>query len=98
MPEAKRMPRYDIRNDGIGPYAVFYCECCDREYRSQPGKRVRPNLGHIGSFLRSLWVLGIKEKERVYYWRLLAWTLAIYGYHFRKVMEKYVGRRAPASS
>jgi len=30
------MPRYDIRNDGIGPYAVFYCEFCDREYRSQP--------------------------------------------------------------
>lgn len=36
MPEPSRMPRYDIRNDGIGPYAVFYCESCDREYRSQP--------------------------------------------------------------
>ena len=30
------MPRYDIRNDGIGPYAVFYCETCQRESRSQP--------------------------------------------------------------
>jgi len=30
------MPRYDIRNDGIGPYAVFYCEACQREFRSQP--------------------------------------------------------------
>ena len=36
MPAPSRMPRYDIRNDGIGPYAVFYCEFCDREYRSQP--------------------------------------------------------------
>jgi ribosomal protein L37AE/L43A len=30
------MPRYDVRNDGMGPYAVFYCEYCDREFRSQP--------------------------------------------------------------
>jgi hypothetical protein len=31
-----RMPRYDTRNDGAGPYAVFYCDMCSREYRSQP--------------------------------------------------------------
>jgi len=30
------MPRYDVRNDGVGPYAIFYCDKCDREYRSQP--------------------------------------------------------------
>ena len=36
MGEPTRMPRYDVRNDGVGPYAVFYCETCDREYRSQP--------------------------------------------------------------
>ncbi len=30
------MPNYDIRNDGAGPYAVFYCESCGREFRSQP--------------------------------------------------------------
>ncbi len=33
---ATRMPRYDVRNDGAGPYAVFYCDLCEREYRSQP--------------------------------------------------------------
>jgi hypothetical protein len=33
---ATRMPRYDVRNDGAGPYAVFYCEICEREFRSQP--------------------------------------------------------------
>ena len=31
-----RMPHYDTRNDGVGPYAVFYCDVCSREYRSQP--------------------------------------------------------------
>jgi hypothetical protein len=30
------MPRYDIRNDGAGPYAIFYCDVCGREFRSQP--------------------------------------------------------------
>ena len=36
MTETSRMLRYDVRNDGIGPYAVFYCDKCEREYRSQP--------------------------------------------------------------
>lgn len=36
MPLPSRMPNYDVRNDGTGPYAVFYCEMCNREYRSQP--------------------------------------------------------------
>lgn len=36
MSEPTRLARYDIRNDGLGPYAVFYCDVCSREYRSQP--------------------------------------------------------------
>lgn len=36
MSAPSRMPRYDVRNDGVGPYAVFYCDRCEREYRSQP--------------------------------------------------------------
>jgi len=36
MSDFSRMPNYDIRNDGIGPYCVFYCETCEREYRSKP--------------------------------------------------------------
>lgn len=36
MATTSRMPRYDIRNDGAGPYAVFYCDLCNREFRSQP--------------------------------------------------------------
>jgi hypothetical protein len=50
------MPRYDIRNDGVGPYAVFYCDTCSREYRSKPdiGGTVVKDLGRqaASDFLR----------------------------------------------
>jgi hypothetical protein len=36
MATFSRMPRYDIRNDGAGPYCIFYCDSCNREFRSQP--------------------------------------------------------------
>ncbi len=35
MAPFSRMPRYDVRNDGAGPYAIFYCDSCSREFRSQ---------------------------------------------------------------
>jgi uncharacterized OB-fold protein len=54
MAEFSRMPRYDVRNDGAGPYGIFYCDSCGREFRSQPdvintvaqdiGKQVGSNL------------------------------------------------------
>jgi len=31
-----RMARYDVHNDGSGPYAIFYCDKCGRQFRSQP--------------------------------------------------------------
>ncbi len=50
------------------------------------------------AFLRSIWILGIRGKERMYYWKLISWALlrrprflgmavsfAIYGFHFRKI-------------
>jgi len=62
MLEPSRKPRYDIRNDGIGPYAVFYCEYCDREYRSQPEMvdTVVKDVGKkaLGGFLRNIPVVG----------------------------------------
>ena len=58
---------------------------------------------HIEAFLKSLWLMGVKERGRRAYWRFLALSLfkhprtfplsiymAIYGYHFRKVAEKFV--------
>ena len=57
-------------------------------------------LQYIYAFIRSVYRLGIVEKERVQYWKLFLWTLfrrpralplattlAIYGYHFRKICE-----------
>lgn len=55
---------------------------------------------HIKALFRSMWKLGIVEKGKRYYWKLfmlglfkypkkfpLAITLAIYGFHFRRVTE-----------
>lgn len=57
-----RMARYDIRNDGAGPYAVFYCDACDREYRSQPSiaNTVAQDVGRkaFGGFLRNIPLVG----------------------------------------
>ncbi|MDP2932124.1 MAG: B12-binding domain-containing radical SAM protein [Chloroflexota bacterium] len=75
-----------------------------KEYK--PAKR-KGGLGlqyyHVRAFFRSLWFLGIIEKERKYYWGLLISTLlrhprafplsvslAVYGFHFRKVLEKHI--------
>jgi hypothetical protein len=53
---ATRMARYDVRNDGAGPYATFYCDTCSREYRSQPDVQatVTNEIGRdiLGGFLR----------------------------------------------
>jgi radical SAM superfamily enzyme YgiQ (UPF0313 family) len=75
-----------------------------KEYKPRRGKAVRPQAGHLRSLAKSMWFLGLKGKGKRYYWRLLAWTLvrrprsfpisvtlAIYGYHFRRVVEEYMG-------
>lgn len=69
-------------------------------------KPLRSGLGRLSfsevkAFIMSIFVLGIKEKERFHYWRLFLWsvfsrprlaplavTFAIYGFHFRKVFER----------
>jgi len=56
---------------------------------------------HIEGFIKSIWFLGLKDKGRRYYWKLLFSTLfkkpkllylsiifSVYGFHFRKVAEK----------
>ena len=62
MSEPSRMPRYDVRNDGIGPYAVFYCDKCEREYRSQPDVTgtIAKDIGRqaAGDFLRRIPLFG----------------------------------------
>lgn len=57
-----RMPNYDVRNDGIGPYAVFYCEKCSREYRSKPNvvNTMAKDIGRqaLGGALRGIPLFG----------------------------------------
>jgi ribosomal protein L32 len=56
------MPRYDVRNDGIGPFAVFYCDQCSREYRSTPdvGGAIVKDIGRqaASDMLRRLPIFG----------------------------------------
>ena len=53
--------------------------------------------------IATIWSLGIKENGRRYYWKFfvstllkyprsfpLSMSLAVYGFHFRKVVEKYI--------
>lgn len=68
-----------------------------------PGITMPVDVQRILAFLRSCFRLGIRGKERLHYWRLLLWTLfrkprlvplavtlAIYGYHYRKICENYI--------
>ena len=62
MSTPTRMPRHDVRNDGIGPYAVFYCDKCDREFRSQPqvAATIAKDIGRrtVGGLLGSIPIVG----------------------------------------
>lgn len=64
-----RMPNYDVRNDGAGPYAIFYCDSCGREFRSQPniGQVIKQDLGKqaLGSLLRKVPLVGSQVAENV---------------------------------
>lgn len=72
------------------------------EYKA-PKIRGRLQIEDIHAFFASIFHLGILGKERVHYWKLLLWvklhrpeliqvavTLAISGYHFRKICELHV--------
>jgi len=73
-----------------------------REY-NPPKVNKAPQLRfhHIEGLFKSIWFLGIKEKGRRYYWRLILSTLfkkprafplsvslSVFGFHFRKVAER----------
>ena len=64
---------------------------------------LRYHFGYVGAFFKSIWSLGIVDKERIHYWNLFFWSLfrhpkllpmaigyTIYGFHFRKVFENYL--------
>ncbi|MDX9800431.1 MAG: B12-binding domain-containing radical SAM protein [Spirochaetia bacterium] len=76
-----------------------------KEYNPQGSGRnfFRFKPVHILTLFKTTFFLGIIGKERLYYWKLMLWTifrhpgffpvattLAIYGFHHRKVSERYV--------
>jgi ribosomal protein L32 len=69
MADFSRMPRYDIRNDGAGPYAIFYCDECGREFRSQPdiAATVTKDIGRqaASGLLRKIPLLGNSVADSV---------------------------------
>ncbi len=73
-----------------------------KEYRPKKRRDIKIDLNRFFALLKSIWILGIKEKERLYYWKLFFWSLfrkpklfplvidmAIKGFHFRKISEEY---------
>ena len=62
MATPSRMPRYNVNNDGAGPYAIFYCDKCSREFRSQPdlGNTIAKDIGRqaVGGLLRNIPLVG----------------------------------------
>ncbi|HEY3276861.1 MAG TPA: DUF4070 domain-containing protein [Syntrophorhabdaceae bacterium] len=66
-------------------------------------RSVRYNLHYLDAPFKTLVVLGIKDKARFYYWKLVVWSLfrrplllpmavqyLVYGFHFRKVFAKHL--------
>jgi radical SAM superfamily enzyme YgiQ (UPF0313 family) len=73
-----------------------------REYRPLHLGKFHLQPGYVGALFKSILFLGIIGRERFHFWKLFFWSLArcprlfplaityaIYGFHFRKVAEKY---------
>lgn len=67
-------------------------------YKRVRGQQMKLEFFHIGAFLKSMIIIGILNKGRREYWKLLIWTLfkkpgllidavtfTVYGYHFRTI-------------
>ncbi len=72
-----------------------------KEYKPCKTTAIPVTFNQVLAFLKSMIRLGVFGRERVYYWRLILWslfkrpdvfplavTLSIYGFHFRKVFKK----------
>jgi len=72
-----------------------------KEYKPLQKRIFRFRFSYLGALFKSIFYLGIIGKERVYYWKLVLWSLfrrprsfplavtfTIYGFHFRKIFEE----------
>jgi len=74
-----------------------------KNYKNSAKKNISQfHFYHLKAFFKSIILLGIIHKGRSYYWKMLFWslfkrpkllplavTLAIHGYHFRKIFAEY---------
>jgi radical SAM superfamily enzyme YgiQ (UPF0313 family) len=73
-----------------------------RNYQPFQQGKLRLHSYDLRAFAKSIWFLGLRGSGRIYYWKLIFWsllrrprllplavTLAIYGFHFRKMFENY---------
>ena len=82
----------------------YYQRVIDFLRTHEPLRQHRAPLrfAHLHALSKSMFLLGVMGKERLYYWKLFFWslfrrprhfstaiTLAIYGFHFRRVFEQY---------
>jgi len=74
-----------------------------REYKPVARQTVTITKEQFEAFLKSIWIIGIKQKGRAYYWKLLLWTifrkpsafamsvtLAICGFHYRQIADDII--------
>lgn len=74
-----------------------------KEYKPKRKRNYKFDFNQLLALLRSVWFLGVREKERPYYWKIFFWCLfrkpklfpmiidmAIKGFHFRKISEEYL--------
>jgi radical SAM superfamily enzyme YgiQ (UPF0313 family) len=67
-------------------------------YKRAHGAQMKIEFFHIGAFIKSMIIIGMLNKGRREYWKLMIWTLirrpgllidaitfAVYGYHFRTI-------------
>ena len=70
------------------------------EYKLPSWRTAIVSLSEVRAFFRLLWILGILERGKKYFWKLffvslfkfpkkftLAMTFAVYGFHFRRITE-----------
>ena len=72
-----------------------------RSYKPIHRRKRRVRARHLVALSKSIFLLGVVGKERIYYWKLFFWSLfrrpvlfpmaitcAIYGFHFRRIFEQ----------
>jgi len=77
---------------------IFLKEYRPRKRKGLPQLRFR----HVRALIRSIWVLGVLDRDRWYFWRFyistllkrprsfpISMALAVYGFHFRTIVRKY---------